>query len=101
MSDGDAHGCRYYIDGSPPKVQFTRRPSGATSTDGVGTYHAAGRCIIGGCLPNGDKITKKIEFSVTYRDMTDEHGLADVEYIDPTKIEELGRNTPIDLRALK
>jgi hypothetical protein len=41
-----------------------------------------------------------IEFSLRFRDVVDDRGLADVEFMDPTVIDELPRGTPIDATLL-
>ena len=94
MSDADAHGCRFYIDNN--KVQLLKRPASAAGREGeAATYSASGRCKLGVCHPEGHKSSKVIEFTISFRDTVDTLGLPDVEFFDPTTIDELPRNTQI------
>lgn len=98
MSDGNEHGCRYYIAGN--KVQLTQRPKTTAGKKGEPqSYTAAGRCKIGVCHASHATF-KVIEFKISYRDILDDRGLADVEYFDPTTIDELARDTPVDISAI-
>ena len=99
MSDKNKHGCRYYIDNN--KVQLTKRPSGSSAAPGqASSYTAAGRCKVGVCHPEGHKSSVMIEFNISFKDVKDSRGLDDVIFFDPTTIDELPRNTPIDVSAL-
>lgn len=94
MSDGSEEGCRYYIANN--KVQLMVAPSATGGKDGEAkTYSAKGRCKVGVIHAGGHSSTKVIEFSITFRDVLDDRGLADVEFVDPTMIDELPRGTPI------
>jgi hypothetical protein len=94
MSDKNTHGCRFYIDNN--RVQMLKRPSSAGGRVGEkATYSASGRCKVGVCHPEGHKSSKVIEFSITFRDTEDSLGLPDVDFFDPTTIDELPRNTQI------
>ena len=100
MSNKDPEGRRYYIAGN--KVQVTVAPVESPAKDGEGrSYRASGRCRLGVCHAEGHHTTKFIEFSISYRDQIDEHGMSDVVYMDPTLIDELARGGPIDLSALR
>lgn len=99
MSDASDAGCRYYIANN--KIQLLAAPSAAAGKEGEAkTYSAKGRCKVGICHPGGHSSSKVIEFSLTFRDVLDDRGLADVEFIDPTTIDELTRGTPIDSSLL-
>lgn len=99
MSDGDDHGCRYYVDNN--KIQILREPTSSAARPGERqTYRAAGRCAVGVCHPDSRKTSKIIQFDISFRDRKDERGIDDVEWIDPSVIEELPRNTPIDVSTL-
>lgn len=99
MSDDDENGCRYYIANN--KVQILKAPSTTKGKKGeVQSYHAKGRCRVGAVHPAGHATSKVIEFEISFRDVVDERGMADVEFFDPTVIDELQRNTPVDLSAL-
>jgi len=94
MSDGEPHGCRFYIDNN--EVQILRPPTGSGGRAGEAqSFTASGRCKLGVCHPEGHKSSKVIEFSISFRDTKDELGLDDVEFFDPTTIDELPRNTQI------
>lgn len=98
MSDKDEDGCRFYIAGN--KVQITQAPKTTAGREGEPqSYSAAGRCKIGAC--GDDSVTyRMIEFKISFRDVVDDRGLADVVYMEPTSIDELARNTPVDVSAL-
>jgi len=99
MSDDDENGCRFYVDNN--KIQVLREPSGSDARAGEArTYRASGRCAVGVCHPQGRKSSKIIQFDITYRDIKDARGLDDIEWIDPSTVEELPRNTPVDISAL-
>lgn len=98
MSDKNDHGCRYYIDNN--RVQLTKRPVATTVEGKPSTYTASGRCKLGVCHPEGHKSSRIIEFRISFRDVKDERGLEDVQFFDPTTIDELPRSTPIDVSAL-
>jgi hypothetical protein len=98
MSDEDAHGCRYYVDNN--KIQVMREPTGSAAKEGERqTFRAAGRCRVGVCHPHGTKTSKIIQFDISFRDTRDDRGLDDIEWVDPSVIEELPKNTPIDVSA--
>lgn len=100
MSDKSPDKTRYYIAGN--KIQLLQEPTESPAKEGEGrSYRASGRCRLGVCHPAGHHTTKYIEFSISYRDIVDDRGLADVQYFDPTTIDELERNGPVDLSALK
>ena len=100
MSDADENGCRFYVDNN--KIQILREPTGSEGRPGEArTYRAAGRCAVGVCHSHGKKSSKVIQFDITYRDVKDDRGLDDIEWIDPSVVEELPRNTPIDVSALE
>ena len=100
MSDGNSHGCRYYIDNK--KVLVTREPSGSAASPGSAmSYRAAGRCKLGVCHPEGHKSSQMISFDISFRDVKDDRGLDDVEFFDPTTIDELQGNTPLDVSGLQ
>lgn len=98
MSDSDPHGCRYYISG---KVKILQAPRTTQGKEGEPqSYRARGRCRVRLCHPQGHTSSKVIAFDISYRDVKDEMGLADVQYFDPTTIDELPRNTPIEASVL-
>lgn len=99
MSSENEDGCNYYIANN--KVQVVRKP---TTTDGkpgeAQSYQARGRCRIGVCHANNTMTSMLIEFDISYRDVVDDRGLADVEYFDPTVIDKLDKSTPLDVSAI-
>lgn len=98
MSDESEAKCRYYIDGN---LRLTRRPVTTPVRDGEPqSYRAAGICKVGICHPQGHKSSMIIQFDISYRDTRDEHGQADVAYVDPTTIDQLPNNTPINTSML-
>lgn len=100
MSEKDQGGCRYYIAGN--KVQITSAPTTTSGKAGEAqSYRAAGRCKVGVCLPNGKARMMFIEFTINFRDIEDDRGLADIEYFDPTTIDGLPKNTPVDISAIQ
>lgn len=100
MSDKSSDGCRFYIANN--KIQLTSPPTTTHGKKGEAqSYRASGRCKLGVCLPSGGMTTKFVEFSINYRDVEDERGLADIEYFDPTTIDGLSKNTPIDISAIR
>jgi hypothetical protein len=99
MSDADENGCRYYIANN--KVQILKAPSATSGKPGEAkSYHAKGRCRVGVTHPQNHISHKVLEFEISFRDVIDDRGLADVEFFEPTVIDELPRNTPIDVSAL-
>jgi len=99
LSDGDTDGCRYYIANN--KIQVLQAPSATAGKAGEArTYFAKGRCRVGITHAAGHSSMKIIEFALTFRDVVDDRGLADVEFVDPTTIDELPRSTPIDSSLL-
>jgi len=99
MSSQNKHGCRYYIEGN--KIQMIHPP---TTTQGKAgdaqKYAASGRCRVGVCHKDGHKSSMVIQFALSFKDIRDERGLPDVAFFDPTTIEELPRDTPINVSAL-
>ena len=94
MSDQDPNRCRFYIDNN--QVQILKAPVGSQVREGEPqTFRGSGRCKVGVCHPEGHKSSKIIEFDISFRDIKDDRGLADVEYFDPTTIDELPRTTRI------
>jgi hypothetical protein len=99
LSDANDDKCRYFIANN--KVQILKAPSTTAGKAGEAqSYHAKGRFRAGVCLPNGNAASKILAFEISYRDIVDDRGLADVEYFDPTVIDELPKNTPLDMSAL-
>jgi len=99
MSDGDQRGCRYFIANG--KVQMLKMPTTTAGKKGEAqSYNARGRCRVGVCHPDDKSSSIIVEFSISYRDIVDDRGLADVEYFDPTTIDMLPKNTPLDLSGL-
>lgn len=91
--------CRYFIIGS--KVQLTAPPTTtAGKAGGPQSYRAAGRCKLGVSHADGRATTMVVDFNISFRDVVDDRGLADVEYFDPTSIDEISRSSPIDVSAL-
>jgi hypothetical protein len=82
------------------KVEITSPPSTTEGKPGgPQSYRAAGRCKV--AVMRGDgMVTKFIQFSISYRDTLDALGIADVEYFDPTVIDEIKRGSPTNLSAL-
>jgi len=100
LSDQSSDGCRYYI--ANDKVQLISNPVTTNGKPGERqSYRAAGRFKAGVCLSNGAMVTKFLEFSINYRDIVDDRGLADIEYFDPTTIDVLSKNTPVDISAIR
>jgi hypothetical protein len=94
MSDASDAGCRYYIANN--KIQLITAPVPTGGKEGEAkTYTAKGRCKVGVIHSGGHSSSKAIEFLLTFRDVVDDRGLADVEFMDPTTIDELPRGTPI------
>lgn len=99
MSDAHADGCRYFIANN--KVQILSAPSASAGKAGEArTFSARGRCKLGVCHPGGHSSSMLIEFSISFRETADDRGLADVEFIDPTTIDELPPGTPVDASLL-
>ena len=94
MSDGDAAKCRFYI--AEDKIKITRRPFSSGKVGDPQKYFAEGRCKVGVCHPEGHKSSKVIGFSITFRDIKDDLGLDDVEFIEPTTIDTLPKSTRIE-----
>ena len=98
MSDEDENRCRYYIDSN---IKIVRAPVSTTGKAGEAqSYRAAGMCRVGVCHPEGHKSSKVIQFDISFRDDKDDRGLPDITYMDPTTIDELPKNTPIDTSML-
>jgi len=98
MSDGDTNRCRYYIDS---QIKPIRRPAFTRAANGgPTTYRAAGICKVGVCHPQGYKSSKIIQFDISYRDVKDSKGQPDVEYMDPTTIDELSKKSPVNTSSL-
>jgi hypothetical protein len=91
MSNKDERWCivgnQVQILGAPTTTEG--KPKGPQS------YRASGRCKV--AIMRSDGMTSKlIEFSISYKDVVDDRGLADVIYFDPTTVDEVPRNSPID-----
>lgn len=92
LGDEDAAGCRYYITDN--RVHLIRPPVSTVGKAGdAQTYTAQGRCRLGVIHKLGHISTKVIEFNLTFRDVIDDRGLADLIFIEPTTIDELPANT--------
>lgn len=99
MSDGDGGQRRYYIANN--KVQILDAPSSTAGKAGEArSYRARGRCKLGVCLPDNTTKMLMVEFTISFRDTIDDRGMADVEYFDPTTIDVIGKDTPVDVTAL-
>lgn len=99
LSDANTDGCRYFIANN--RIQLLSAPVAAAGKAGdARTYGAKGRCKVGICHPGGHSSSMVIEFSLTFRDIADDRGQPDVEFMDPTTIDELPRGTPIDSSLL-
>lgn len=99
MSDKDENGCRYYVDNN--RIHILSEPTASAARPGERqTYRASGRCAVGVCHPGDRKTSKIIQFDIAFRDTKDARGLDDVEWIDPSVVEELPRNTPVDVSPL-
>jgi len=93
MSDHDEDGCRYYIDHD--QVRVTKAPSASEGKEGEArTYKAAGTCKVGVCHPRNTKTSMVVQFDLTFRDTVDDLGLADVQWIDPSTVVEIPRDSP-------
>jgi hypothetical protein len=98
MSSSES-GLRYYIAGN--KVQLTQAPSTTPGRPGEAqSYFAAGRCRVGVCHPAGHATMIMVDFSISFKDAMDERGIATVNYFEPTTIDKLAANSPVDLSAL-
>jgi hypothetical protein len=73
----------------PPAATGDSRPGAAQ------TYFGKGRCKIGVAHKDGSVSFRVIEFSITFRDTSDERGLADVDYLDPTTVDKLPPDTEL------
>ena len=99
MSNRDTNGCRYYLDGK--SVQVIRPVTTTSGRPGEAqNYRAAGRCKVGVCHPQGHKSSIMIQFTLSFKDVLDDRGLPDVMFFDPTSIDELPRDTPLNVSAL-
>lgn len=99
MSNNNSDGCRYYIANN--KVQLLEAPSSSPGKKGEArTYKASGRCKVGVAHKEGHTTTMFVEFSISYRDVVDDRGLADIEYFDPTSIDKIARRGGVNLRDL-
>lgn len=86
-------GARFYI--ADNQVYVTRREGGIQSRDGeASTYSAAGRFKLGICREH-DAAFRVVQFDITYKDTTDDRGIADVVFVDPTTIDILPKSTSI------
>lgn len=99
LSDASEDNCRYFIANN--KIHILKAPSTTSGKPGEAqSYHAKGRFRAGVCLPSGENSSKILAFEISFRDVEDDRGLADVEYFDPTVIDELPKNTPLDVSQL-
>lgn len=99
MSDASGDNCRYFIANN--KIHLSVAPKTTTGKPGEAqSYYAKGRFRAGVCLPSGESSSKIIAFEISYKDVMDDRGLADVVYFDPTVIDELPKNTPLDMSGL-
>jgi hypothetical protein len=79
---------RYFIVGEACRILERQVSPGAKEGD-PGSYLFRGRCPMGIAHKNGDHSLKMIEFVVSFRDIEDAMGLPDVDYFDPTTIDEI------------
>lgn len=93
MSDENKVGQRYFV-ASPTCQVISRSSSPGIKSGEPGIYSARGRIKIGLTGPDGVSY-KNIEFTINFRDVKDRMGLADVEYVDPTTIDELPSGTKL------
>lgn len=84
---------RYHIDGD--KLYVSRRGGGVQTKPGEPTtYTATGRFRMG--MIHGDRASFRVaKFNITYRDVRDDRGLPDVDFIEPTTIDFLPKGTPV------
>lgn len=95
----DTGNSRYFIANN--KVQLLKAPSTTQGKEGEAqSYHAKGRFRAGICLPDGTSSSKFFEFEISYRDIVDDRGLLDVEFFDPTSIDVISKDSPVDLSEL-
>ncbi|KKM62047.1 hypothetical protein LCGC14_1525600 [marine sediment metagenome] len=85
-------GARYYIAGDG--LYVTGRGGGAHARGQAGSYTATGRFKLG--IVVKDRAAFRIaKFSITYKDVEDDRGIADVDYVDPTIIDLLPKNASL------
>lgn len=97
LAESSAPGARYYISSDNVKITKAPEPSDPKVKR---TYTAAGYCRLGVHAPDNTVTFKSAEFNITFRDIVDSRGLPDVEHIDPTTLELLDPQHPIDLSSL-
>lgn len=85
---------RYFIVGTECRVRERHVSPGAKKGD-PGTCRFAGRCEVGVAHASGEAAFKMIDFTVSFRDVEDPMGLPDVEYFDPTTVDEIDSATPL------
>jgi hypothetical protein len=78
---------RFSVVGDQWRVLERHVFPGAKSGD-PGSYRFRGRCLMAIAHTDGDSL-KMVEFEVSFRDVENDLGLADVEYIDPTTVDEI------------
>lgn len=94
MSDKDTTGRRFFI--ADNKVEIVQAPSTTQARKGEPqSYRAAGRCRLRAIHPDGHTSSMKVQFDISYRDVVDAIGLADVEYLEPTTIDMIPKATKI------
>lgn len=94
MSHNAGGRARYFTIGDKCRIHARHVSPGAKDGD-PGTYRFSGRCQLGVAHATGDSVTKMIEFNISFRDIKDAMGLPDVEYFEPTTVDELPPNTPL------
>jgi hypothetical protein len=92
LSDRNPHGCRYYIANNEIEIDKAPDPSPPHAGQSK-TYRASGRFWAGVCHKGGRMTKDLLSFSITFKDIIDERGLPDVEYVDPTTIDVLPKKT--------
>lgn len=93
LSNEDENGSRYYVSG--PQLSITEQPRDQVVKEGeFASYHGAGYAKLGVTLKNGQMNYRYISFSISFRDCLNENGLPDVEYFDPTEVEDVGLHHP-------
>lgn len=93
MSNEDKDGSRYFISGD--KFKVVKEPAAQALKEGeFGSYQGEGYAKVGVTLRTGDMVYKMLHFTINFRDCLSDVGLPDVEFLDPTNLEELDLHHP-------
>lgn len=93
MSVDDPDGSRFHISGTLLRV--IDQPSEQTVKEGeFASYSGSGYAKLGVSLKNGMMSYRYVHFVINFKDCLNDNGLPDVEFFDPTEVDDVGLHHP-------